>query len=222
MRKPFIDMSPKIIDKEAKKREILHAAMLVFAEHGVAQTKVAEIARRAGIGKGTIYEYFRSKEDMFIEAFHAFMHEMELSINSQLEQENDPRRMLEAVFKISAESFLQAGDFARIMMDFWAEGIRNSNKEEVDRLIDLHSMYGMYRNQIAEILEMGIVAKSFKKVEVHHLSCALVGWLDGVFLQWFIAPKEIDVRASIDAFMDTLFYGILANEAREIKTEVEK
>ena len=62
-------MSPKIIDKEAKKAEILQAAMQVFSRKGVAKTRMADIAVAAGIGKGTIYEYFRSKEEIFAAAF---------------------------------------------------------------------------------------------------------------------------------------------------------
>ncbi|MCP4754546.1 MAG: helix-turn-helix transcriptional regulator [Proteobacteria bacterium] len=46
---------PKIVDKAAKKGEILSSAIKVFAEKGVANTKMVDIARRAEIGKGTIY-----------------------------------------------------------------------------------------------------------------------------------------------------------------------
>ena len=60
---------PKIVDKAAKKNEILLAAMRLFAEKGVVNSKMADIAIAAGIGKGTIYEYFRSKEEIFGEAF---------------------------------------------------------------------------------------------------------------------------------------------------------
>ncbi len=64
---------PKIVDKEAKRKDILNAAIHVFVEQGAAKTKIADIAKRANIGKGTIYEYFSSKEDIFQESMVLFM-----------------------------------------------------------------------------------------------------------------------------------------------------
>lgn len=51
--------------KEARPAEIVEAAMDVFVEHGFAGTKLTEIARRAGVAKGTLYLYFATKEDLF-------------------------------------------------------------------------------------------------------------------------------------------------------------
>jgi AcrR family transcriptional regulator len=51
--------------KEERPRDILAAAMAVFAEKGFAGAKMDEIARRAGVSKGTLYLYFETKEDVF-------------------------------------------------------------------------------------------------------------------------------------------------------------
>jgi len=70
-------MSPKIVDREAKRQAILAAAIAVFAEKGYHATKMADIASKAEMGKGTLYEYFRTKEELpksifslMLEAFH--------------------------------------------------------------------------------------------------------------------------------------------------------
>ncbi|MFI5310814.1 MAG: TetR/AcrR family transcriptional regulator [Gemmatimonadales bacterium] len=52
---------------EERPRQILDAALAVFAEHGIAAARLEEIASRAGVSKGTIYLYFHSKEDLFRE-----------------------------------------------------------------------------------------------------------------------------------------------------------
>ncbi|RMF59539.1 MAG: TetR/AcrR family transcriptional regulator, partial [Calditrichaeota bacterium] len=49
-------MSPKVVDKTAKRQEILDAALRVFARKGFKNTKMIDIAEEARIGKGTIYE----------------------------------------------------------------------------------------------------------------------------------------------------------------------
>ncbi|NMB26702.1 MAG: TetR/AcrR family transcriptional regulator [Tissierellia bacterium] len=51
--------------REQRRYEIIEAAMKVFGEHGFYQGKVGEIAKEAGIGKGTVYEYFGSKKEIF-------------------------------------------------------------------------------------------------------------------------------------------------------------
>ena len=48
-----------------KKQLIIEAAIKVFARDGLEKGKIADIAKEAGIGKGTVYEYFRSKDDIF-------------------------------------------------------------------------------------------------------------------------------------------------------------
>src|SRR6186997_3126741 len=51
--------------KEARPAEIIAAALDVFVERGFAATKLEEVARRAGVTKGTVYLYFESKEALF-------------------------------------------------------------------------------------------------------------------------------------------------------------
>lgn len=71
-------MAPRIVNKEEKAREIAAAALHVFAERGFHATRMADIAEAAGIGKGTIYEYFNDKMeilatelDRYFESFEA-------------------------------------------------------------------------------------------------------------------------------------------------------
>ncbi len=56
---------PIIVDKNKKRREILQAAMKVFARDGYHRARIEAVAEEAKIGKGTVYEYFRSKTDLF-------------------------------------------------------------------------------------------------------------------------------------------------------------
>ena len=57
----------RLIDKDEKKRHIAIAAIDLFAEHGVAKTSVEAIAKAAEVGKGTVYLYFNTKEEIIVE-----------------------------------------------------------------------------------------------------------------------------------------------------------
>ena len=63
--------------KERRRYEIIEAAIKVFGKHGFYQGKVGEIAKEAGIGKGTVYEYFGSKKEIFQ---HMFMYMFEMYV----------------------------------------------------------------------------------------------------------------------------------------------
>ena len=57
---------PKIVDKEQKRREIALSCSNLIHEIGIRKLTVAQVAKTAGIGKGTIYEYFENKDDIVL------------------------------------------------------------------------------------------------------------------------------------------------------------
>ena len=157
-------MSPKIVDREEKKGEILKAAMRVFAQRGVVKTKMVDIAAASGIGKGTIYEYFRSKEDIFAEAFQLIFQSTEEKSGKILDSNYEPEERLRLLLTVSLEEFLgDNGEFAGIMMAFWSEGVRNKD-ERINEIIDLEQIYAQYREMIAGILEEGMEKGHFRKI----------------------------------------------------------
>ena len=199
---------PKIVDKEAKKMDILHVAMRVFARKGVVKTKMIDIATEAGIGKGTIYEYFHSKEDIFVTSFTYFFESMESNIGQAMSSENDPIKQLRLLAEISLESILHGGEeYADIMMDFWAEGVRNKNQEFLER-IDLKGIYSEYRNIVKGILQNGIDQGVFRNIDPKTAASVFIGVFDGIMLQWIMDRRAINLNKVIDFLLDGFINGI--------------
>lgn len=195
-------MTPKIVNKEAKKMEIIHAAIKVFSEKGMVKAKMADIALEAGIGKGTIYEYFRSKEDVFASGFQIFFQGMQEQIERAINSTMDPVEQLRYLISVSFKSFLQHGsDLAMIMMDFWAEGIRNKD-EKILNAVDLRKIYHEFRIMIKAIIENGIKRGVFRNVDSHHVASLLIGALDGIMLQWIMDHKVIDLNKVTESVND--------------------
>ena len=202
-------MAPKIVDKEAKKIEIIHAAIRVFSEKGMVKAKMADIALEAGIGKGTIYEYFRSKEEVFASGFQIFFQGMQDQLETAISSTSDPVEKLRLLITMSFKSFLQHGsDLAMIMMDFWAEGIRNKDEKILDA-VDLRKIYYEFRVIITAIIDNGIKKGVFRKVDSHHVASVLIGALDGIMLQWIMDHEAIDIEkvteSVIDLFINCLY-----------------
>jgi AcrR family transcriptional regulator len=205
-------MMPKIVDKEAKKMEILHAAMQVFAHKGVVKTKIIDIATTAGVGKGTIYEYFRSKEEIFTSAYNYFFQTMESMLQEALSKEDDPLKQLELILTISLDAFIHIGEeSADIMMEFWAEGIRNKNQDILDT-INLKRVYSNYRKMIQKILKKGIEKGMFKPMDTKSTASVLIGTLDGIMLQWIMDRKSINLRKVSVVLLDSFIEGIRKRE----------
>ena len=89
---------PKIIDKEEKKSEIFDAAMRAFAKKGAAGTKIQDIAEEAGVGKGTIYLYFKNKEEIFQSILHQKVSSGGDLAQKALEEPGEPEEKLKALF----------------------------------------------------------------------------------------------------------------------------
>lgn len=199
---------PRIVDKEQKKAEILQIAMQVFARKGVVKTKMIDIAQAAGIGKGTIYEYFRSKEEIFTEAFNSMFSAIESSLIDSIASVADPVEKLDRLVEVSLQKFIyENSEFAGIMMDFWAEGIRNKDEKLLD-ILALHDIYSKYRTLITGILTEGIEKGVFRNVDMHSLSAIMIASLDGLLLQWIMDRELFDMKQVSRTFMDTFLNGI--------------
>ncbi len=188
-------LMPKIIDKKEKKYKILHAAIKEFADKGFREAKISGIAKNAGIGKGTIYEYFKSKDELIFNSFYLFMDEINTTIAKKIYNIFDPLEKLKAFFNAWID-FLDSPfmDFMEVILDFWAEGIKNKQK---DIRIDLKTMYQEYRLMIQNLLDDCIVEKEFRKIDTHLTSSIIIGALDGLMLQWIVDKDVFDLKKAI-------------------------
>ncbi|ADC72413.1 transcriptional regulator, TetR family [Thioalkalivibrio sp. K90mix] len=79
---------------DARKTELLAAAVMVFAERGYRSADVQEVADRAGVGKGTVYRYFSGKEDLFCAALTQQVDALEARMCEGRDRHSDPLERL--------------------------------------------------------------------------------------------------------------------------------
>jgi len=201
-------MSPKIVDKEEKKREIVMAAMQIFSEKGVVKTKMADIAKVANIGKGTIYEYFKNKDDIFINLFEMHFSQIRQEAALIMEKYNNPTDKLKQFVSLTVTSLIdEHSNFAEIMLDIWAEGIREHN-ENINHVFDLERIYREYRNVIIQILQDGIEKGFFKVMDTTLTASLFIGALDGIMLQWLIQKDLFNFATLTENIMSIFINGI--------------
>ena len=103
-----------------KRALIVKASADVFAERGFASTRVADIAERAGIGKGTVYEYFSSKEELLFAVFEWINDGIAKRVREALAEGGSNHDRLVRLLRLGAEIVQDQVEMQAVTLDFWA------------------------------------------------------------------------------------------------------
>jgi len=198
---------PKIVDKESKRREIAQKAMELFARDGFANTPVRKITDHAGIGKGTLYEYFTDKNDILNEIVRIMFTEWTDVMVSKIGTSHDSLEQLEVLLR---EGSLLGDQFQQMMiiyMDIWRLSVSDKASDEfigAFRSFLLESKQG-----VAAIIENAQVqGKVRKDIDPGGLAAVFIALIDGMCLHRMILKKEFDVPSACNTFFTSLLQGI--------------
>jgi AcrR family transcriptional regulator len=193
-----------------KRARLVEAASAVFAEKGYASTRVAEIAERAGVGKGTVYEYFSSKEELLFAVFESINADISSRMNDALAAGGSTEEQLHNVLRLGAEVISEQVDLQPVILDFWAAS-RGKDFEETYRKAVVAS-YALFRNLVADFIRNGQNRGEFKaSVDAEALATLVVATVDGLGIQLFF-DRSIDPHRITGAF-GRLLYESLTTES---------
>jgi AcrR family transcriptional regulator len=197
---------PRVVDREKKRDALVQAAAAVFAHQGFSGTRMADIADHAGVGKGTVYEYFDSKEELFLAVFEWYNVGIARRIDDRLTAGGSAREQLEAIFEESAAIIGDLRDLTSLNLDFWA-ACRGSAFEGKFKEA-LEGLYDDYRGLAAGIIQGGQEMGEFRRdVDPYAVAAAVVGAFDGLGVQAWI-DDSLDLAASASAFTRTVISGL--------------
>jgi TetR/AcrR family transcriptional regulator, fatty acid metabolism regulator protein len=191
---------------EEKYRMILNAAKHVFAMEGFYNSKVSEIAREAHVADGTIYLYFKNKDDILISLFEEELNRIIMSVKSKLENINDPREKI-IVF---CDNHLTIIESDRALAEVIQVELRQSNKF-MREYKNKHFL--AYLNIIADIVAQGQEQGVFKS-DVKPDICARVifGSLDELSTYLVTARrKRYDVHEIATMVGNSFLTGLVSN-----------
>ncbi|HEX4049894.1 MAG TPA: TetR/AcrR family transcriptional regulator [Steroidobacteraceae bacterium] len=119
---------PKISaeQREARREQILAAALSCFSRDGFHRTTTADVVRESGLSQGTLYLYFKSKDDL-IAALADDRHQREAALNALAEHQEDPLKSIHALIRLYAGRLSDPAqtDSLRVGLQGWAEALRN-------------------------------------------------------------------------------------------------
>src|SRR3954467_10397699 len=173
------------VDKRDKRERILAAAELIFARHGFFAAKVSDVAKEAGVADGTIYLYFKNKDDLLISLFETRMQQVNDALRVAIDQTKakGPIEQLRAFIK----AYLQLVHDEPAAAEVLTIELRQSSKFMKE-----------YENpQFADFLRLlgGIIAAAQDKGEIDaaipaHVAARMIfGMLDELALAWVLAKQ---------------------------------
>jgi AcrR family transcriptional regulator len=195
--------------KEQTRNKIITTAAAVFAEKGYAGTAIAEIAVRAGIGKGTVYGYFSGKEELFFAVFEWFINEFEKSVTVSIATlGKGAAARLDTLSRIIVTNCVEMKHLYALTIEFWAASKRESTESRLKALFT--EGYGQFREIVSAIIGEGVRAGEFSlDIDPEPLAATLVGTWDVLGLQaWF--DDDFDALKAERAFMRVFMRGLKA------------
>src|SRR5438034_1947911 len=189
----------------APKREaILRAATDVFAGRGFFNAQVADVARAAGVAAGTVYLYFRSKDDLLISIFERSMREALAEGKKVVEGVDDPRERLR---RVAGLHLTRLGRDRNLAVVFQVE-LRQSTKfmERFSSTL-LRDYLGLLRDAIADGQRSGVFRSDIKPTLA---AKALFGALDEMATNWILSKRRYALDADADAIVDLFVDGVSA------------
>lgn len=200
-------------DKEAKRKQIIEAALQVFARQGLSNFKMADIAIEARVGKGTLYEYFRTKEELIIGSVSQFMLEFEQHVAERIMSIEGPSEKIRKLIEASLEFCLMNEERLNALLDFYAVGIPRSGGQA--SLMDLSPRYQEVIGWVAAVIQEGIDCGEFRRTDTRAAASTIVAVLDGLIFQAAIGVVSIKAGGMADKLCDVFLGGLLRRDNEE-------
>lgn len=197
-----------------QREELLEAALELFAERGFHNVTMQEIARKAEFAVGTLYRFFRDKEDLYkalvrsrAERYHARMKEV-------LEQARggDPREALKRYLEAKAALITGGAPMLRL---YFAEtrGASFNIRAGLDK--EMRKLHDDMIRRLAEVFRRGIRKRIFRNFDPESMAVALESLTNGFLQCWIEDPKRHPFEANVPLILAIFCHGVLKQPAPE-------
>jgi len=197
-----------IVDKEQKRKDIALASKEIIIEKGIHDLTISQIAQTAGIGKGTFYEYFKSKEELLFELVNLLMSEYNIKKEIRLAKAESTKDKI----KIFADFFYdeESKELRVLYKMFIGISLLSPEKEMVDFQTECFNYYYQW---FERLIQEGIEKKEIPPQTIV-MAKGLFSMAKGLFIASETTHSIEDVKTELDLFIDTLFEVIGIKECK--------
>jgi TetR/AcrR family fatty acid metabolism transcriptional regulator len=188
-------------NKTEKYDKILNSAGSVFAEHGFYKATISQIAANAGVADGTLYLYFKNKDDILLQYISFKTDVVFRKMHEAVEKGNSAEEKLRFLIRCHLEEFQNDKNMAVIF------------QSEVRYLRDIQSQIKdiskMYLDLLSEIIEQGQIEGSMRQdLFVGLVKRFILGAVEGVISTWVSADGRYDLVSMADPLVELYLRGV--------------
>ncbi|MFM7775265.1 MAG: TetR/AcrR family transcriptional regulator [Candidatus Kapaibacterium sp.] len=199
--------------RTAKRDLLVRAAVTVFSQKGFHAAKMQEIADAAGVGKGTMYEYFDTKDELFLAVYDAWMDAYEAAMEEAGARSKDPVATADALIETTIGFYEEHALHAPLLLEFWAHALRSEDPHFLDRI---REMKRRMADLGARVTKSMVSLKAFRKVDVESFATLELGISDGIFLQWVLDGQRYSLRDAYKFRQSVIGSGLMQTALRKI------
>ena len=188
-----------------KPHAIVEAAVRVFARNGYYNSRVSDIAREAGIASGTIYLYFKTKDEILVTLFREKMADWVAHVRREVAGEPDAVAKIRRLVVLHFEVLEGNPDLAEVVQVELRQGqkfFRGASAHEVSAYFDL----------IASVLEEGVATGQIRHdLPVNVATKVLFGAMDQVATSWVLGKRKYRLTEAADSVSSIFLRGVSAH-----------
>ncbi len=185
-----------------KPQQIIDAAVRVFARNGFYNSRVSDIAREAGIASGTIYLYFKTKDEILVTLFREKMAGFVGVLRKEVAGEPDPPAKLRRLVRLHFETLEAHPDMAEVVQVELRQGqkfFRGASAHEISAYFDL----------IGSVLQEGVEAGVFRRdLPVKVATKMLFGAMDQVTTSWVLGKRGYRLADAAEPVANIFLKGV--------------
>lgn len=187
-----------------KRDAILRAAIDVFANRGFFNAQVADVARAAGVAAGTVYLYFRSKDDLLVSIFERTMRETLAEGRDAVAHLKDPADRLRCFARMHLRMLGRDRSLAIVFQIELRQSVKFMERFSTTLLRDY---LGQIRSAIADGQQAGIFRADLNTTAAAKM---FFGALDEMATNWILSPRRRPLEADADLVVDVFLNGARA------------
>ena len=194
-RKPFTE---EIM--QTKREAIFHAIRKLLARHDFHDLKMDDIARRAGIAKGSLYLYFKDKDSLYAGLVQSLFDKLFPRIEDHLRSSAEPQDILKNVLETQIAFFEEHID---VFTHFFREGPGSSARES-----SLKASFRGYLNNLIEIVKKGIARGQLRSIDPVKATFIFVGMIRSAVVERIHGFTHEPLSGDVDKIWDIFINGV--------------
>ena len=190
------------MEKLDKRDALLRAAIETFAARGFFNAQVADVARTAGVAAGTVYLYFRGKDDLLVSIFEKTMRDAIVEGRRTIDSLPNPLAQLRAIARLHLDRMSRDRNLAVV---FQVELRQSTKFMEQFSATHVREYLGIIRDVIVEGQSAGVFRKDVNPTLASKL---LFGMLDEMATNWILSKRKYSLTNDVDAIVDLFVRGV--------------